>query len=321
MRRVLVLLLVLLCGPSVAQTHRGGIASGTTTWTRVPLGGGGYQIHIKFCPSGQVSSKYGSAVVATDVWGGYVLASDGSGGQVWQPLLTLSNHGAVPTSANDGLYDVACAPSRPTRIYIGFNNKVYRQDNGLPWLLTAFTGITGGVGGTANGKFYQNKIEIDPNNPDVVYVATPSGLKRTFDGGTTQEHVTAVPDSSKNTGNAGIQFDPNSGTTTCPSGRGTCTKNIFVGVYGTGMYYSTDGGKTWTASSGGPTTIIAAAIAPDGAYWAAANTNKGWKFTVARGWSSVTTKYPIVGVQPTKTTGTVLFMIQGNEQVISGDSG
>ena len=86
------------------------------------------------------------------------------------------------------------------------------------------------------------KMAVDPNNPNVVYVGTPqNGLFVTTDGGVSWQKVSAVPVSATDTsgqypGITGITFDPTSGVT------GGKTNTIFASSYGHGVYESTNGG-------------------------------------------------------------------------------
>ena len=86
------------------------------------------------------------------------------------------------------------------------------------------------------------KMAVDPNNPNVVYVGTPQdGLFVTTDGGASWQKVSRGAgqrqDSSGNyPGITGITFDPTSGVT------GGKTNTIFASSYGHGVFESTNGG-------------------------------------------------------------------------------
>ena len=91
------------------------------------------------------------------------------------------------------------------------------------------------------------KMAVDPNNPNVVYVGTPqNGLFVTTNGGATWQSVSAVPakpngSSGVYPGITGILFDPALGGTT-----GGNTNTIFASSYGNGVYESTNAGASWT---------------------------------------------------------------------------
>ena len=101
---------------------------------------------------------------------------------------------------------------------------------------------------------YGQKMAVDPNNPNVVYVGTPqNGLFVTTDGGASWQSVSAVPVSAKDgsgvyPGITGIEFDPALGVT------GGKTNTIFAASYGNGVYESTNGGASWSAI-GGPSNV------------------------------------------------------------------
>ena len=94
----------------------------------------------------------------------------------------------------------------------------YRSnDKGTTWTKTAFAQVTE----NPNDPYRMNgqKMAVDPNNPNVVYVGTPqNGLFVTTDGGASWQKVSAVPVSAQDAswqypGITGITFDPHSGVT------------------------------------------------------------------------------------------------------------
>ena len=95
---------------------------------------------------------------------------------------------------------------------------VFRStDRGSTWTQTDFSQVTE----SPNDPYRMNgqKMAVDPNNSNVVYVGTPqNGLFVTTDGGSTWHSVSAVPVSAKDgnglyPGITGIVFDPTSGVT------------------------------------------------------------------------------------------------------------
>ena len=126
-------------------------------------------------------------------------------------------------------------------------------------------------------RFDGQKMAVDPENPNVVYVGTPqNGLFVTTDGGDTWQSVSAVPvsltDSNGNyPGITGIEFDPALGIT------GGKTNTIFAASYGHGVYESTNGGTSWSAI-GGPSHVEYAAVSSTGVYYAVGNGNSLWSY-------------------------------------------
>src|ERR1700727_1630541 len=112
------------------------------------------------------------------------------------------------------------------------------------------------------------KRAIDPNNPNIVYVGTPSnGLAVTTNGGQTWTSVSAIPDAAGE-GITGILFDPVVGGVV-----NGVTQTIFASSYGHGVYESTNGGTSWTALSGGPSDVVSAAVSSTGVYYASDGSN------------------------------------------------
>ena len=138
------------------------------------------------------------------------------------------------------------------------------------------------------------KMAVDPNNPNVVYVGTPqNGLFVTTNGGTSWQSVSAVPvsrrDSSGNyPGITGIVFDPAVGGVT-----NGMTNTIFAASYGNGVYESTNGGASWTLLSGSPTDVTYAAVSSTGVYYAAndnGSTSSLWSYANGR-WTELYSQF------------------------------
>ena len=140
-------------------------------------------------------------------------------------------------------------------------------DKGASWIQTAFSKVIE----DPNDPYRMNgqKAAVDPNNPQVAYMGTPqNGLFVTKDGGTSWQHVAAIPASLTDAKGlhpsiTGILFDPVLGGTS-----GGITNTIFASSYGNGVYKSTDAGASWTHLAGGPTDVENAAISSTGIYYA-----------------------------------------------------
>ena len=103
------------------------------------------------------------------------------------------------------------------------------------------------------------RIEIDPRNSDVVYVAAQGplwskggdrGLYKTTDGGATWNRLLSVDDW---TGVNDVTLDPRDPDTLVATTwqRVRRTHGYVGGGPGSGVHRSTDGGKTWTKSQSG----------------------------------------------------------------------
>src|SRR5260221_6818020 len=112
-------------------------------------------------------------------------------------------------------------------------------------------------------------IAVDPANPDLVYVGTPSnGLWTTKDGGTSWSQITSLGTGNSFGGHL-ISFDPSSSVS------GGVTQGLYVSTYGAGVFHSTDGGSTWSLTAGTPKTHNHMIVDKNGTVWLIDNTNGG----------------------------------------------
>ena len=97
-------------------------------------------------------------------------------------------------------------------MYMEYMGDVFKSINkGTTWTQTSFAQVTDG----SNDAYRMDgqKMAIDPNNPNIVYVGTPDkGLFVTTNGGVTWQSVSAVPITGgfqwRYPGISGILFDP-----------------------------------------------------------------------------------------------------------------
>ncbi len=244
-------------------------------WRPVAIGAGGQLTGIDIVSDG-------TKVVKADTFGAYIW--DEQLGR-WSQLITASSWGAMEVTGASGVWEIRIAPSETSRLYMIVSGYTYRSDDkGKHWLKTSLPLIASSVkeGGQtvdANGpfKFANQKMAVDPANPDVVYVGTPNnGIWRTFDAGATWMRVGEISASESGPGSAGIAFDLGSGAS---KGK---TNTIFVPSYGKGVWQSKDAGATWTkiadgAGLGGPANVWSAQVGSDGVYWCTDQSN-AWKY-------------------------------------------
>jgi hypothetical protein len=232
-------------------------------WRPVKIGAGGYITGIS-------ASSDGSTIACrADTFGGYIWESAAG---VWRQLITKSSVSTVQNDRYSGISEIAIAPNKPTRIYIRFMGDVWRSDD-RGWTWTA-TGLNWGAlyedSAQTAPRYMGQKMAVDPNNPDVVYVGTPtSGVYYTFNAGATWTQISTgtIPACSStfggtNPGHPGICFDPTSGTT------GGKTNTIYIPSYGNGVYQSTNAGGSWSSLASAPTQVSHAKVASDGIYYA-----------------------------------------------------
>ena len=140
------------------------------------------------------------------------------------------------------------------------NGAILRSaDRGATWQRTM---LPFKLGGNMPGRGAGERLVVDPNNSNVLYLGAPSGngLWRSTDAGVTWAKVTSFPAIGSYTegsdeylgdmqGVYWVTFDPRTGTP------GSTTQTIYVGVaetLGPSVYRSTNGGATWSAVPGQP---------------------------------------------------------------------
>lgn len=231
------------------------LANDLMSFRRLKIGAGGYCTGIDIAPNGVM-----------------VTHNDTHGAHRWNPStnewdqmftsLSVPLAYRVPDSIT-GADGIAVAYSNTARMSALMKGiPFYSTDSGASW--TAATGFTAATNG-ANAfptKLYSRKVAIDPTNPDVRYVATYNlGVWQSLDGGVTYTQCAGVP----TTGVAcNIIIDPSSATSGSPSRKQT----IWCFITNAGFYRSTDGGATWAAVAGGPTTCYSTDITTAGILYA-----------------------------------------------------
>jgi len=250
-------------------------------WQAFPLGDGGYILGLDLSASGAA----GGAVCKTDVSGAYHWHDD-----AWHQVCTVSALAATGATAPpiaNGVYDIRGAPSDFSKLYMVYGdvNRVsgaycvwVSSNAGVTWTKTDLTFSSAGIYWTifgndiTNGTGYRltnQKIVVDPVNPNVAYVGIPFGCAltgtysastascfRTLDGGATWAAVSGLPVAANYPGWAGMCIDKSSST---GSLSGQPVKNrIILPCNGVGVYESTNGGTSFTkvSSDATPSTTL-----------------------------------------------------------------
>jgi photosystem II stability/assembly factor-like uncharacterized protein len=181
----------------------------------------------------------------------------GSGG-LWK----TTNHGVSWKSifeeqSSIGIGDVELAPSDPNIIYLGTGENLKKPRNftlpGTGMYRSDDAGATWRYIGLEDS-WSIAEIAIHPSNPDIVFVCVLGhlwsknknrGLYRSINGGKTWEHVLYKDDM---TGANEVVFAPSN-----PQIMYTSLWEVYPGISGknSGVYRSSDGGKTWTSCTNG----------------------------------------------------------------------
>ena len=300
--------------PLMAQSLTSSAAAATPAstaynWSSVPIGGGGFVPDIVF-DTGAPNIAY----ARTDIGGVYRWNQSSSS---WTPLMDWvgqSNWNLM------GAVSVAADPINTNKMWVAagmYTNSwdpndgaiLRSSDQGTTW---SETQLPFKLGGNMPGRGMGERLAVDPNDDNVLYLGTPSGhgLWKSSDSGVTWSQVANFPnvgdyveDASDTTGyesdNEGVTwvaFDKASGTS------GTATPTIFVGVADlqNTVYESTNGGSSWTRVTGQPTGYLAhkGEVDPTGSYLYITTSNTGgpydgssgdvWKYAIATGtWTQI----------------------------------
>lgn len=219
--------------------------------------------------SGRISAIEG---VAED---GKTIYIGTAGGGVWKTTNAGASFKPIFDKYCQSIGAIAINQKNPKVVYVGTGESNMRNSvsigNGL-YKTTDAGDNWNRIGLDSTEKI--SKIAINPNNPDIVYVAAPGplwadsknrGLYKTTDAGKTWEKILYI---NEKAGVADVAIDPtNPETIYASSWEFRRLPYLFnSGGNGSGMYKSTDGGKTWKELTNGlpakPFGRIAFALAP-----------------------------------------------------------
>jgi xyloglucan-specific exo-beta-1,4-glucanase len=245
--------------PSTAQAGGGS----KYRWRNAEIVGGGFVPGIVFN-----QSEPNLVYARTDIGGAYRWDKRKTR---WIPLL---DHVGWDDWGHSGVASLATDAVDPDRVYaaVGIytndwdpnNGAVLRsRDRGATWKTTP---LPFKLGGNMPGRGMGERLAIDPNRNNVLYLAAPSGhgLWRSNDFGASWAQVASFPNvgnyadvpgdaySGDNQGVLWVAFDPRTGS------RRRNTQTIFVGVADKEniLYRSDDAGATWARVDGQPTGYI-----------------------------------------------------------------
>lgn len=334
-----ILLLLATLSNSLAATGWAPFMSGnqpaptfTPAWTDAILGAGGYVSDVQIFPDG-------TKIVRTDTNGYFIW-----NGTIWNQLFTAANipsgnlttiiqngPGTIPVGGTEvGVCAYTTSSNTTTAgstsiIYALLGQELYKTTNKtVSWTDTGQS-ITLPSGGGNDGTVKANSpyIWCDPaSSGQVVYVSQPTGsVLKSTNGGTSFSAISGPTAASGNTGSM-IVGDPNS---TVTSG---VTQTLYIFVPGTGVYQSTNGGSSWTLTTGTP-TISSGRLYIDkfSQVFVTPNGNSGTLYKYASGtWSSISVGSSFTGlaIDPTSSSAAaehLVAVIPAGEPIITTNGG
>lgn len=212
-------------------------------WKPLKIGGTGWV-------TGAVSHPTDSdlRLARTDVGGFYKW--DPSGDQ-WEQLSTIDRFSDVNGWVrNTGVESLALAATDTDTMYVAYRDRIYRSTDGGD----SFSGVGPSlITMEPNGDWRANgeRLVVDPRNADIAYFGSRNdGLLRTTNG-TSWSTVSSsqVPNGASGYGTTVLKFDPASPEI------GGATSGIYAATAGSGIYYSSNAGSSWSNLSslpGGP---------------------------------------------------------------------
>ena len=173
-------------------------------------------------------------------------------GTTWEPIFTDQSTASIG--------DVTLAPSNPNVVWVGTGEPQNRQSS--PWGDGVFKSMDGGRTWTQKGlrgTRHISRIQVDPRNPDVAYIAAVGnlwkesrrrGVYKTTDGGDSWELVLYLD---ANTGAIDLAMDPSNPNMLFAAmySRQRTAWGFNGGGPGSGIYRTVDGGENWTRLSEG----------------------------------------------------------------------
>ena len=247
------------CVPdAVATPPATALARSPDRWQNVQIAGMGFVTGVAIHPT-QKDLIY----VRTDVGGIYRLQHSR-----WVQLLDgMPGHYSIESMALDAQNPAVIYAATGAYTPAVDGEIIKSMDGGKTWVETNLRTPSGQrvrTGGNEDWRWAGERLAVDPNQSQIVYFGSRlDGLYRSRDGAKTWQLVRNFPTKGRQGGMAFVVFDPRSG-----GGQGNRPSQvIYVGVMGSGVYRSGDGGKTWNLLTGGPDASQnpqQAAIAPDG---------------------------------------------------------
>ncbi|WP_221269009.1 hypothetical protein HDF18_07715 [Mucilaginibacter sp. X5P1] len=302
------LLFVLLIAVSLRTAVNAQVPSEPYQWKNVQMRGGGFVDGVIYHPT-----EKNLLYCRTDMGGAYKW---NEATKAWEPLLDW-------VSYNDrnlmGVEGIALDANDPNRVYmacgtyttIRIPNAILRSDDRGKTFKR--TDVPFRMGGNENGRGNGERMAVDPNNGNIIYMATRlDGLWKSEDAAVTWNRVNSFPEMNipvadtiiipkaryhpRPNGMIFVVFDPKSKAD-------NKSATIYVGISQKekeNLFRSTDAGATWAAIPGEPIDLMPthAILSADGTLYITYGTNPGpdvmtdgavYKFNTSNGsWINIT---------------------------------
>jgi photosystem II stability/assembly factor-like uncharacterized protein len=299
--------------PLISALVASGVAapqSESYSWSNVAIEGMGFVTGLIIHPY-QPDLVY----VRTDVGGAYRW-NDGE----WVQLMDAERD-------RYGIESIALDPNQPNVIYAATgaytsnsgSDILKSTDQGRTWAATHLktpTGESVRMGSNEEWRWAGERLAVDPNNSQILYFGSRlDGLYRSTDGAKSWHLVENFPSQGTHGGIAFVVFDSRSAEGDRKSSQQS--QVLYVGVMGSGVYRSLDGGETWTSLAGTPDGQNAqqAVVASDGTLYVtffASQSSRGggvWQYRSgqqAERWTEITPdpnkNYSAITIDPHQPT-------------------
>lgn len=219
----------------IYATHSYGICKsldGGESWTNIDLFVSDHAGAIVLNPINRDTLYLGVEAIGT---GGVGIYRSANRGNTWTHVYS-----------QESVSCLAIDPQHPHIIYAGTDYNDYTGD-AIGMLKSTDAGENWVQKNSGLGNLEIQDIQINPQNPNVLYAGTNSGIFKSTDGGDSWQAA-----------NTGL---PGGAVIRCIAINPVGTNIVFAGTYGDGLYRSADGGANWSASGTGISNSIIKSIA------------------------------------------------------------
>jgi xyloglucan-specific exo-beta-1,4-glucanase len=210
-------------------------------WKSVNIQGMGYVTGMVIHPNTTLAPNL--VYVRTDVGGSYRFNNQN---QSWIPLGDMNT---MATKSAQNIESIAIDPKDINKLYIavdvpGKGDILVSNNQGASWTSTGFLSTNTAISGNsyfrgASGE----KLMLDPNNSNILFYGSRSNGLWTKNGTSAWTKITnGLPNNPAIPGYSFVIVDKNSAVN-------GVSQTIYVGIYGAGIYRSTDGAKTFSSIS------------------------------------------------------------------------